>query len=1806
MRRSLLLLIVLAAQGLLPAQSEASDFLTPEQEYKKLVHVRDDIAPLGQNPFGESISLYNGELSFRQTDISLPGRGPLIEITRTFAVTGIDEREGRADNAFGDWELDVPRISTITAGLRVDKPWVVQTANNYRRCTLFGRPPTVAASNGGAPWEPDTWWHGYQLIVPGSGSQELLRRTSANTLSPQMDGMSFPIVTKQNWMLSCLPATDNDPGEAFLAVAPDGTKYTFNHIAYGWAAGMERPIGSGPLAARHDYASPASDDVLEDGDDVQDAVVSPNANKDDFVRRAKATMLVTRVEDRFGNYVAYNYNGNDLSSIVASDGRRVDLTYTAGTHRVQSAAIVTASGSRTWTYAYGEGPFPVLHGVTRPDGGAWGFQLGELASAHQFTLGGTCDVPAKLWEGRFTGTITHPSGLSGTFVVEPLTRGRSAVPKECIGIPTVGGDGAYALIPRVYYPYVTTSKSFNGAGISARAWTFHYSPPNQSWISECTSGCNTTLWTDVIDPEQRTTRYTFSNKFDVTEGQLLNVVAYAGAAGTTVLNQESSVYAATSGGWPTAYGDAIQSRVNRATSQQWSPLIQKSITTREGDVYTWAAEAFDAYGNTIKTKRFSSVNPTGIHEQTSYLNDTAHWLLGLPLQRINLTDGGRVDVQMTYDAASSLPATRSEFGQLTMRYAFDALGQLSSFTDGNGHQTTFGNYRFGIPQQIDFPDGGVQSFTINDFGQVASSTDPSGNTIGYGYDGGGRFRAMTYPEGDSRPWAPKVFDYFYVPGELGIEGNHWKRVISQGDRVDTMHFDAMMQPVLATTASASSGATISTQTNFDWRGNKTLVSYPGYGAPGIVAGPRGMKTVYDEGGRVRQTIQDAEPGVNQGALFTTTHYLSGARLSITDPRGAVTTSSFQVFDEPSFDRPIRVQAPEGVLQVIDRDVYGNPRRMTQSGGGLSITKTTVYDTQNRVCRTTEPETGSTIMDYDEAGNLAWTASGVAVSLSDPGSDCARAQAPPASRTTMVYDAMNRVTDIVYPGGTAATKLWYTPTGKVQKSESNGAVWMFGYNKLDLLAAQTLTVDNFAWPFRLGYDANGVLSELTYPDDKTISFSPDAFGRPTQAGVYATGATYFANGTLQYLGLGNGAEYYSELNERQSLKHFGYQKAAAIALSQDFAYDANANIVSQTDMASGQRTKSMAYDGLNRLVSATSSLWDVAETYTYDALNNIRTLTTGGQLSTYKYGAADNLLSSVSRPTDLLSFGYDERGNVINKNGVVFTFDQANRLTQIGGHDDFVYDAAGRRVKKSPTSGRPIYYAYGQDGTLLWQYDAATLAGTDYIHLGGKLVASTQTNVSKVIGGIDGVVMNGQDASLTGWACSTGLATPIQVALYLNGPAGTGTVVGQYASGQPSEPSIASACQATGSSYRFVIPITEAIRAGHGDETLFVHGISPFGHDNLLLAQSGTYHVPASVLAPDTPAGLTATAAQDLASIGVTWTTVVNTVRYELQQRANGSDWATVHNAAATTFTLSYPADATYDYRVRACNANGCSNVSSISTAVIAHIPPAPAAISVPASSTGAIAIGWSDSPYATSYSLEQSVNGGGFAAIYNGPNISFSYTAGGSGYYTYRVKACNGNGCGEYGPSGSAAITLPPAAPPNIAAPASSSNGCYTVNWGGVGDMTSYVMQEQVNGGDWTTIANNGSGALNICGKTNGTYGYRVQGCNAGGCGPWSTTASVAVALVPATPTGFRITLLSPLSKGRYTPSWNAMSEATSYEVEETKPGRPPSMIYRGPATTYTGIVIGVTGTVFYRIRACNATGCSAWSPSYDAEFHSG
>jgi hypothetical protein len=237
--------------------------------------------------------------------------------------------------AFGDWELNLPRITTTVAiGGSVQTIQWGPTA----RCSQLAAPPTPdhIPSN---RFSLEDWWNGFDLVTWDGESQQLLKRSTSNPLTPTMtipgtSSSSFPIVTQSHWMIGCLPGTSNgQPGEGFFAVSPGGVKYWFDRLVYEdepWLKISKSSLGGIWQVARY-----------------------------------RASMLVTRMEDRFGNSLVFTYESNSgrLSNITASDNRQIGVQWMsmsipysspAGPRWVVSQVKVQPQlGSAARTYSYG-------------------------------------------------------------------------------------------------------------------------------------------------------------------------------------------------------------------------------------------------------------------------------------------------------------------------------------------------------------------------------------------------------------------------------------------------------------------------------------------------------------------------------------------------------------------------------------------------------------------------------------------------------------------------------------------------------------------------------------------------------------------------------------------------------------------------------------------------------------------------------------------------------------------------------------------------------------------------------------------------------------------------------------------------------------------------------------------------------------------------------------------------------------------------------------------------------------------------------------------------------------------------------------------------------------------------------------------------------------------------------------------------------------------------------------------------------------------------------------------------------------
>jgi hypothetical protein len=168
----------------------------------------DAISALGPDLFGDKLNLYSGSFSLEHTDVELPGNS---QLPVAFSRQHSPGRSWLVRGALADWDIQTPRME----GTFPQSTGWVSWDGTVKRCQRTGSGPMTTVN--GADFMPWEYGQGVNLVIPGSGSQEVLVRASGYTMAPG-DGLAYPLVTKENWQIRCLQTIRNGAGEGFVAV----------------------------------------------------------------------------------------------------------------------------------------------------------------------------------------------------------------------------------------------------------------------------------------------------------------------------------------------------------------------------------------------------------------------------------------------------------------------------------------------------------------------------------------------------------------------------------------------------------------------------------------------------------------------------------------------------------------------------------------------------------------------------------------------------------------------------------------------------------------------------------------------------------------------------------------------------------------------------------------------------------------------------------------------------------------------------------------------------------------------------------------------------------------------------------------------------------------------------------------------------------------------------------------------------------------------------------------------------------------------------------------------------------------------------------------------------------------------------------------------------------------------------------------------------------------------------------------------------------------------------------------------------
>ena len=152
-------------------------------------------------------------------------------------------------------------------------------------------------------------------------------------------------------------------------------------------------------------------------------------------------------------------------------------------------------------------------------------------------------------------------------------------------------------------------------------------------------------------------------------------------------------------------------------------------------------------------------------------------------------------------------------------------------------------------------------------------------------------------------------------------------------------------------------------------------------------------------------------------------------------------------------------------------------------------------------------------------------------------------------------------------------------------------------------------------------------------------------------------------------------------------------------------------------------------------------------------------------------------------------------------------------------------------------------------------------------------------------------------------------------------------------------------------------------------------------------------------------------------------------------------------------------------------------------------------------------------------------------------------------------------------------------------------------------DETGFQLERSVSGGAWTPLASLGPNATSYSDLTAApgtTYGYRVRACREAACSAFSAAATATTpVLQPGVPANLTATTVSPT---RIDIAWGAPASGgpvVGYRIDRRVGTGAFALLDSVGAATLSRQDTGLNpGTTYgYRVQACNAAGCSAYSP---------
>jgi YD repeat-containing protein len=625
--------------------------------------------------------------------------------------------------------------------------------------------------------------------------------------------------------------------------------------------------------------------------------------------------------------------------------------------------------------------------------------------------------------------------------------------------------------------------------------------------------------------------------------------------------------------------------------------------------------------------------------------------------------------------------------------------------DGNGY----------IVRQ--YPDGGTVRFSAAS-GEMQQVADRFGNTTTWNYDSAWRLISVVDPAG-------KAITFGYLNSGTGLLAT----ITDPTGRVTHLYYStssdltSIVDPTGATAFQADYLDAFHRVTNsWDRAGSKTSYAYGGNSllccvwAPTITVGGQSVRPYT----YAFQHVDAALPANGKGTASVPSDRKIPADVEgyVADPRGNVTYTAVT-----STGRPWKIRDALGRTSYIGWNTASQPIRtlshtgaaVTYTWNGLDLVKVwdeVTGDTAHYEYGPYHQPTYSSVpgskewRTYDAAGTLA--------SIRD--------QVDSTKATRYYFDATNggRITKVRDPGGHETNYAY-----------GDSATW---YN----LASVSTGVTTFRVT-RYGYDAYKRVSLVISPQNDSTRTNYDLLNRVDSTTNPRGGVTRYVNGPLGVDSIldprGQGYRFY-----RNALGWTTSEKDP-LGWTTSYGYDANGNVVSQTDR--NNKTITATYDALNRVSSRTAdaltSYWRFDPSERWAVVQNATSTDSAsfdlaGRLTSTTTRRGSQTYTIANAYTDGIRTLMTATGPWTGSRTVGYHYDALQRLDSLtdlaGGVTTKGYDDDGLPVNTVLPSGLNMDQSYTSAHLNSLSQYTNLITGQDMPSLGGGYALNSNGFVSR--------------------------------------------------------------------------------------------------------------------------------------------------------------------------------------------------------------------------------------------------------------------------------------------------------------------------------------------------------------------------------------------------------------------------------------------------------------------------------------------